>query len=79
MEGELRGDETLLDRGYFSRRARWWHWPQGMLYLTSQRLIWKRRALSLPLGPEMVEIALVQFVSCDKRRTPLSILHALAP
>jgi len=74
---ELGLDETVLDRGYFWRRARWWHWTQGTLYLTSRRLIWMRGALTPPLGPRLIEIVLGDVKSCGRRRPPLNLRRAL--
>ena len=74
---ELGSDETVLDRGYFWHRARWWLWTQGMLYLTSRRLIWMRGAPMPPLGPRLIEIALGDVKSCGRRRPPLNLRRAL--
>jgi hypothetical protein len=74
---ELAPDEAVLDRGYFWYRARWWQWTQGILYLTSKRLIWLRATLSLPLGPRRVEIALSEIKSCERRRPALNLQRSL--
>jgi hypothetical protein len=67
---ELGPEETVVDRGYFWHRGSWWQWAQGRLYLTTERLIWLRNAITMPVGPPLVELAVGDITRCEKRRPP---------
>jgi hypothetical protein len=67
---ELGAEETVVERGHFWRRAEWWQWAQGRLFLTTDRLIWIRHTLPLPVGPRLVEVALGDITRCEMRRPP---------
>jgi hypothetical protein len=67
---ELGPGEAVLERGHFWYRIQWWQWTQGRLYLTTDRLIWIRHTLPLPIGPRLVEVALGDIKKCEKRRPP---------
>lgn len=75
---ELGPEEEVLERGYFWYRVWWWQWTQGRLYLTTDRLIWIRQALTLPVGPRLVEVPLSDITRCERRRPqPVSLTRSL--
>ncbi len=75
---DLGPEETVLERGHFWHRVSWWLWTQGRLYLTTERLIWVRNALPLPVGPRLVEVALSDIRRCERSRPqPFSLARSL--